>query len=79
MADRLGDPPSLVYALVNELSVSIYCAPIPNEAFKAKARQVEQYLTRLDDAYIQNFFLATLGWNELTRGRVTDHWAMEPP
>ena len=72
MADRLGDPPSLVYALVNELSVSIYCAPIPNEAFKAKARQVEQYLTRLDDAYIQNFFLATLGWNELTRGRVTE-------
>lgn len=70
MADRLGDPASQVYGLVSELSVSIYFKPIDNAEFAAKVRQVETYLERIDDAYIQNFFLATLGWNELTRGRV---------
>ncbi len=70
MAVRLRDPASEVYALVNELSVSIYFAPMTNDQFAAKVRQVETYMERIDDAYIQNFFLATLGWNELTRGRV---------
>ncbi len=70
MAERLGDPKSVAYALVNELSVSIYCAPLPNEVFEAKKAQVEQALAKFDDAYLQNFYLATVGWNELTRGRV---------
>ncbi|MEL6683185.1 MAG: adenylate/guanylate cyclase domain-containing protein [Pseudomonadota bacterium] len=70
MADRLNDPASQVYALVSALSVSIYHAPISNAEFAAKVEQVETYLAKVDDAYIQNFFLATLGWNELTRGRV---------
>ncbi|WP_341367676.1 AAA family ATPase [Yoonia sp. BS5-3] len=70
MAKRLGDPTSLVYAMVNELSVSIYFSPITNEEFAAKTQQIETHLERLQDAYIQNYFLATLGWNELTRGRV---------
>ncbi len=70
MADRLGDPVSKVYAMVNALSVSIYYAPITNDAFEDQRRDIEQALKYLDDAYIQNFFLATVGWNELTRGRV---------
>ncbi|MGD1880781.1 MAG: AAA family ATPase [Paracoccaceae bacterium] len=70
MAERLGDPETKAYAMVNELSVSIYHAPIANDLFEAKAREIEAVLEKIDDAYIQNFFLATIGWNELTRGRV---------
>ncbi|MDX8350568.1 AAA family ATPase [Cognatiyoonia sp. IB215446] len=70
MAKRLGDPTSLAYAMVSELSVSIYFAPMDNADFAAKTQEIEANLKRIDDAYIQNFFLATLGWNELTRGRV---------
>nr|WP_321250768.1 AAA family ATPase [uncultured Ruegeria sp.] len=70
MAKRLGDPASQAYAMVNELSVSIYFAPIENTEFDARSREVEDILSKIDDAYIQNFFLATMGWNELTRGRV---------
>ncbi len=70
MAERLGDPASRAYAMVNELSVSIYFSPISNAEFEAKARVIEAELEKIDDAYIQNFYLATIGWNELTRGRV---------
>ncbi|NVO57815.1 AAA family ATPase [Rhodobacteraceae bacterium B1Z28] len=70
MAERLGDAASRVYAMVNELSVSIYFSPIENELFDAKRRVIEAELEKIDDAYIHNFFLATVGWNELTRGRV---------
>lgn len=70
MAERLDDPASLAYAMVNELSVSIYFAPVENAVFEAKKQTIEAKLNKIDDAYIQNFFLATVGWNELTRGRV---------
>ncbi|MES0826438.1 hypothetical protein [Ruegeria sp. SCP11] len=70
MADRLKDPTSKAYALVNELSVSIYHAPIDNYRFEAKKHEAEAELDKIDDAYIHNFYLATVGWNELTRGRV---------
>lgn len=70
MAERLGDPASKAYAMVNELSVSIYFAPVDNAAFEAKKKLVEAELRKIEDAYIQNFYLATVGWNELTRGRV---------
>ncbi|MCG7521378.1 AAA family ATPase [Ruegeria sp. Ofav3-42] len=70
MAQRLRDPSSSAYAMVNELSVSIYHSPIPNERFETKKREIETVLKKIDDAYIHNFFLATVGWNELTRGRV---------
>jgi tetratricopeptide (TPR) repeat protein len=70
MAERLGDPASRAYAMENELSVSIYISPISNAEFEAKARVIEAELEKIDDAYIQNFYLATIGWNELTRGRV---------
>jgi len=71
MARRVGDPRSIAYALVNELSVSIYCAPIPNAEFDAKRADIEAAMTRFEDGYLRNFHFATVGWNELTRGRVT--------
>lgn len=70
MAQRLRDPFSRAYAMVNELSVSIYHSPIPNKRFETRTRDIEAILDKIDDAYIHNFFLATVGWNELTRGRV---------
>lgn len=70
MAKRLRDPASRAYAMVNELSVSIYHSPIDNARFEARKKEIEAALEQIDDAYIQNFFLATVGWNELTRGRV---------
>jgi class 3 adenylate cyclase len=73
MARRVGDPKSIAYALVNELSVSTYCprpAPLSNAEFAARKAEIDAALTRFDDAYLQNFYFAMLGWNELTRGRV---------
>ncbi len=73
MARRVGDPKSIAYALVSELSVSTYCvrsAPLSNAEFAARRAEIDAALTRFDDPYLENFYFAMLGWNELTRGRV---------
>jgi class 3 adenylate cyclase len=72
MAIRLGDPESMAYALVSELSVSSYCAPISIKVFQSKRREGEAALANVDDAYLQNFYLAILGWDEISRGRVAE-------
>ena len=70
MAQRLGDPKSVAYALVSELSASSYAAPTTMEVFEAKRREAEAALAGIDDAYLQNFYLAILGWDDVSRGRV---------
>ncbi|MBK0328415.1 AAA family ATPase [Rhodobacteraceae bacterium F11138] len=70
MAERLGDAKSMAYALVSELSVSCYGAPMTNERFDATRRRADAVLATLDDAYLQSFHLAYLGWNEVSRGRL---------
>lgn len=72
MAARLGNPKALAYALVSEIAVSGYCAPLSIEAFEAKRREAEAALASVDDAYLQNFYLAFLGWDEVGRGRVVE-------
>ena len=72
MAIRLGDPESMAYALVSELSVSSYCAPMTIELFQSKRREAEAALASLDDAYLQNFYLAITAYDELLRGRVAE-------
>jgi class 3 adenylate cyclase/tetratricopeptide (TPR) repeat protein len=72
MARRLGDQKSLAYALVSGLSVSIYAAPIPREAFKARSRAAEAALANVEDAYLRYFYLANVGWDEVCRGRVIE-------
>ncbi|RZV41198.1 MAG: hypothetical protein EX271_08505, partial [Acidimicrobiales bacterium] len=72
MAARLGDPVSRAYALVSELSVSNYCAPISNDDYEAKKQETEAALEQFNDPYLQNFYLATIGWNEIIRGRVAE-------
>jgi len=70
MAARLGDREAMAYALVSELSVSTYCAPMSVAAFEAKRSEAETSLANVDDAYLQNFYLASVGWDEVCRGRV---------
>ena len=72
MARRLGDPKSMAYALVSELSVSTYCAPTSIEVFQARCREAEAALAHVDDAYLQNFYSAILGWDEVNRGRIAE-------
>jgi hypothetical protein len=72
MARRLGDPKSIAYALVSELSVSTYCAPISIEAFQARRREAEAALASFDDAYLKNFFSAILAYDEMNRGRIPE-------
>jgi tetratricopeptide (TPR) repeat protein len=72
MARRLGDPKSMAYALVSELSVSTYCAPISIEAFQARRREAEAALASFDDAYLKNFFSAISAYDEMNRGRITE-------
>jgi tetratricopeptide (TPR) repeat protein len=71
MARRLGDPKSMAYALVSELSVTTYSAPISIEAFQSRRREAEAALAKVDDAYLHNFYAAILGWDEVNRGRIT--------
>jgi len=72
MAARLGDPKSMAYALVSELSVSTYCAPTSIEVFQSRRRKAEAVLANVDDAYLQNFYLAVLAWDEMNRGRIVE-------
>ena len=72
MASRLGDPKSIAYALVSELHVSTYCAPISIEAFQARRREAEAVLTSVDDAYLHYFYSGILAWDEVTRGRIRE-------
>ncbi|WP_181893409.1 ATP-binding protein [Falsiruegeria mediterranea] len=69
MAERLDTPEAAAYALVSELSVSCYFGQLSNEAFEAKRREAEVAMKSVQDAYLQNFFLAILAWNETSRGR----------
>lgn len=70
MAGRLDDAEAIAYALVSELSVSTYCAPLASEVFDAKRIEVEAALAAVNDPYLHNFYLATVGWDEVCRGRV---------
>ena len=70
MSARLDDPVASAYALVSELSISTYFAPMTIAAFDAGRHTVEEALVDLDDAYLQNFYLATVGWDEVCRGQV---------
>ena len=72
MADRLGDVGSKAHALVSELSISTYCAPMSIETFKARRRETEAALAYINDAYLQNFYSAILAWDEINRGRILE-------
>ena len=62
----------MAYALVSELSVSTYCAPTPIDVFQARRRETEAVLANVDDAYLHNFYLAVLAWDQMNRGRIEE-------
>lgn len=70
MAERLNDPEATAYALVSELATSCYGSTLGSDAFDAKSAQVDALLAQMDDAFLKNFYLANLGWNAVSRGRV---------
>jgi class 3 adenylate cyclase len=72
MADRLGDQDALAYANISELALSCYTGTLSSDEFEAKRASTEKILDGLDDAYLQNFFLAHIGWNAVCRGRVLE-------
>ncbi|MEQ6249862.1 adenylate/guanylate cyclase domain-containing protein [Sulfitobacter sp. HNIBRBA3233] len=69
MAQRVGDAPSLIYALVSEMAVSCYTGHLPRETFEARRAEAEALLADSDDAYLHNFFHAHIGWNAVCRGQ----------
>ncbi|WP_431298990.1 ATP-binding protein [Tabrizicola sp. BL-A-41-H6] len=72
MAARLGDPVSRAYAIVSEIALSCYCKPFTNAEFDARRVEAEKLLAEIDDAYLQNYFGAHLGWDKICRGRVLE-------
>ena len=70
MADRLGDHDARAYAMVSELAVQCYCEPLTTMAFQTKRQETEAVLARVDDAYLQNYFWAHLGFDSLCRGQI---------
>jgi predicted ATPase/class 3 adenylate cyclase len=72
IAARLGDPEAKAYALVSEMCVSCYCGQLSSDVFEEKRIEAETLVQGQGDAYLSNFFLAHVGWNAVSRGRVPE-------
>jgi tetratricopeptide (TPR) repeat protein len=72
MAKTLGDTETLAYALVTELTVSTYCAPLPTDVFVAKRLEAETALAGMDDAYLLNTLYNISSYDALCRGRIAE-------
>jgi tetratricopeptide (TPR) repeat protein len=68
MAARLGDARSKAYAIASALHLSTFVTPYPIATFAALHQ--EAIAAAEDDVYLQNFLLAAVGWDELSRGRI---------
>lgn len=72
MADRLGDASSRAYAMVTDMALSCHFQPYSAEVFAAKRQAAEVALSHVDDAYLQNYLYAYLGFDKVCRGLVTE-------
>lgn len=72
MVERLDDPSSRAYALVTDIALSCHYRPYPVEVFTAKRHEAEEVLSHVDDAYLQNYLFAYLGFDRVCRGLVTE-------
>lgn len=75
MAERLGDPQAMAFALVSEVAASTYSNPPSPEASEARQRQTEAALATVTDAHLHNYYFAVLSWNLINRGRTLEAWA----
>lgn len=71
MADQMDDSTAKAYALVSELSVSNFIQPFSNADYKERVEKAENLLAGMDDPYLQNFYLAQILWQQISRGHVT--------
>jgi class 3 adenylate cyclase/tetratricopeptide (TPR) repeat protein len=72
MAKTLGDAETLAYALVTELTVSSYCAPLRSDIFVEKRLEAETALASMDDAYLLNTLYNISAYDALCRGRIVE-------
>lgn len=72
MAARLGNPLTSAYALVAELTVSTYCAPMPIDEYRTKSVEAEAALAKIDDAYLTNLYFCIDAYDAMARGRVAE-------
>lgn len=70
MANRMSTPEVTAYALVSDLALSCYRNHLSSTEFERKRRKAEMLFDEIDDAFLYNFFLANVGWNDVCRGRV---------
>jgi class 3 adenylate cyclase len=70
MADRLGDLHSRAYTLASAIHLSSFIDPYPVEEYDALGQEATAAALKLDDAYLIHNVLASIGWDDLTRGRI---------
>jgi tetratricopeptide (TPR) repeat protein len=72
MANRLGDSRSRAYSLAGEIHVSTTTEPKPLPEFEALKSEAIKAASDTPDAYIQNWTMFVIGWEEFHRGRMND-------
>jgi class 3 adenylate cyclase/tetratricopeptide (TPR) repeat protein len=72
MAERLGDSRSKAYALIAEFFVSMTIAPKPLSEFEILKKEAIRVASNIQDAYVENWSRAAIGWDYLHRGRIND-------
>ena len=72
IADRLSDSRSKAYSLLGELLVSLAIAPKPLSEFEMFKKEAIRGASNCQDAYIQNWIWAAIGWDYMHRGSIND-------
>lgn len=58
------------YAIASELAISNFIDPLANSEYRNKRHEIEKLLEGMNDPYLQNFYLAQILWNQISRGHV---------
>lgn len=69
MASRIQTPRALAYALASEVHFSSAMAPMPLDAFEARAEQAVAAALESEDAHIHSMVRFAIAWDEFHRGR----------
>ena len=72
IAERLGDSRSKAYSLAGEIHVSTIVAPKQLQEFEILEREAIKAASETADAYIQNWTMFVIAWDEFHRGRLNE-------
>src|SRR5262249_34141480 len=73
MAGRLGTPLCRAYAIAGDIHISTMLSPMTVREYEALRREVVAAASKTADAaYIQNWSLFVIGWEDFHRGRMID-------